>query len=217
MLGEPRDLTKNHGYILEVPGRRNRRSDTPYKAMGRFSHEAVAVDPATGWRLRDGRRRVATSGFYRFRPTSQGAAAATAGLSRCSASQGTPQFDTRTEPDRGLARRRVAHHRHSPIRISPLGETEVFSAGLHERRRAVRAPRRGVARPRPHLLPVDERRRTPARGRSSRYDPLEERGCGCCSNRLPRTSSMRRTTCASARAAASCSARMAAAPSTCTA
>ena len=56
---------------------------TPYKAMGRFSHEAVAVDPATGW-VYETEDAGGTSGFYRFRPTSR-ARWQTAGHSRCSA------------------------------------------------------------------------------------------------------------------------------------
>ena len=43
--------------------------------MGRFSHEAVAVDPATGIRLRDRGRRH-RSGFYRFVPNAPGNLAA---------------------------------------------------------------------------------------------------------------------------------------------
>jgi secreted PhoX family phosphatase len=38
------DLTKNHGYIFEVPAD-GAAMPIPYTDMGRFSHEAVAVDP----------------------------------------------------------------------------------------------------------------------------------------------------------------------------
>lgn len=36
-----------HGYVFEVDPRNQRSSPTPYKAMGRFPHEAAAVDPKT--------------------------------------------------------------------------------------------------------------------------------------------------------------------------
>lgn len=42
--------TKRHGYVFEVPARNDRTlyPATPIKAMGRFMHEALAIDPATG-------------------------------------------------------------------------------------------------------------------------------------------------------------------------
>jgi secreted PhoX family phosphatase len=54
-----------HGYIFEVP-RSGKGDPTPLKSMGRFEHEAIAVDPATGFVYEtedDG-----TAGFFRFRP-----------------------------------------------------------------------------------------------------------------------------------------------------
>ncbi|MGH3367630.1 MAG: alkaline phosphatase PhoX, partial [Nocardioidaceae bacterium] len=38
---------RRHGYVFEVPSE-GKGSPAPYTAMGRFNHEAVAVDPATG-------------------------------------------------------------------------------------------------------------------------------------------------------------------------
>lgn len=54
-----------HGYVFEVPAAGHGIS-TPIKDMGRFSHEAVAVDPATGWvyETEDAGR----AGFYRYQP-----------------------------------------------------------------------------------------------------------------------------------------------------
>src|SRR5262245_14352640 len=47
------DLTKSHGYIFEVPASGSTLKvdpdPQPYRAMGRFSHEALAIDPVTGW------------------------------------------------------------------------------------------------------------------------------------------------------------------------
>ncbi|GAA3314584.1 alkaline phosphatase PhoX [Nonomuraea dietziae] len=58
-----------HGYVFEVPhdGIGDAR---PYREMGRFSHEAVAVDPATGYVYET--EDATPSGLYRFRPTVRG-------------------------------------------------------------------------------------------------------------------------------------------------
>ena len=56
-----------HGYVFEVPV--DGVSDAvPLRAMGRFSHEATATDPATGivYETED----AGNSAFYRFRPNS---------------------------------------------------------------------------------------------------------------------------------------------------
>jgi secreted PhoX family phosphatase len=76
---------KPHGYIFEVPA--DRAADpTPIRDMGRFSHEAVAVDPATGYlyETEDPGASVGSffsgsrhkSGFYRFVPAVAGQLAA---------------------------------------------------------------------------------------------------------------------------------------------
>ena len=59
---------KPHGYVFEVPVDATGPVDpVPLRAMGRFSHEAVAVDPATGivYQTEDNQGSV---GFYRFIP-----------------------------------------------------------------------------------------------------------------------------------------------------
>lgn len=44
------DVTERHGYLFEVDARaEGLTTSIPIKAMGRFYHEAVAVDPATGF------------------------------------------------------------------------------------------------------------------------------------------------------------------------
>lgn len=58
---------REHGYIFEVPvSGEGPASPTPIKAMGRFVHEATAVDPATGivYLTED----IGSAGFYRFIP-----------------------------------------------------------------------------------------------------------------------------------------------------
>ena len=58
---------KRHGYVFEVAADASQVSGNPIVGMGRFSHEAAAVDPATGYvyLTEDLRNR---SGFYRFVP-----------------------------------------------------------------------------------------------------------------------------------------------------
>lgn len=55
----------NHGYVFEVPGF-GISDGKPIREMGRFSHEAAAVDPATGivYETEDARE----SAFYKFVP-----------------------------------------------------------------------------------------------------------------------------------------------------
>lgn len=57
---------EEHGWVFEVPGTA-RASAVPLRAMGRFSHEAVAVDPKTGFIYETEDDRY-SSGLYRFRP-----------------------------------------------------------------------------------------------------------------------------------------------------
>ncbi|HUF26477.1 MAG TPA: alkaline phosphatase PhoX [Gemmatimonadaceae bacterium] len=66
---------KHHGYIFEVPASAEETVQAePLPAMGRFVHEAVAVDPDTGIVYETEDRHL--SGFYRFIPTEQGRLAA---------------------------------------------------------------------------------------------------------------------------------------------
>ena len=58
---------KKHGYVFEVRADAAETTGKPIVAMGRFSHEAVAVDPATrfAYLTEDNRNK---SGLYRFMP-----------------------------------------------------------------------------------------------------------------------------------------------------
>lgn len=65
---------KEHGYIFEVPAAAEGEIvPVPLTAMGRFVHEAVAVDPDTGIVYETEDRLLA--GFYRFLPETRGALA----------------------------------------------------------------------------------------------------------------------------------------------
>ena len=65
------DVTKPHGFVFEVPATATGLVDpVPLKAMGRFEHEAVCVDPGTGivYLTEDKNDGL----FYRFIPTTPG-------------------------------------------------------------------------------------------------------------------------------------------------
>lgn len=65
-------LSAKHGYNFEVPATSDIAvaDPVPLVAMGRFNHEAVAVDPATGYVYETEDR--GDSCFYRFRPNVKG-------------------------------------------------------------------------------------------------------------------------------------------------
>jgi secreted PhoX family phosphatase len=63
--GQPAPLQQAHGWIFDVPID-NQSTPVPLTEMGRFVHEAVAVDPESGIVYETEDRE--TSGFYRFLP-----------------------------------------------------------------------------------------------------------------------------------------------------
>lgn len=67
--GEVLNYEQEHGWVFEVPAEGNA-SPVPIKEMGRFVHEAVAIDPATGIVYETEDR--GTAGFYRFIPKTPG-------------------------------------------------------------------------------------------------------------------------------------------------
>lgn len=67
------DFEQEHGWVFEVAADGNTQP-APYKAMGRFSHEALAVDPETGFVYET--EDQGTAGFYRFIPNETGRLAA---------------------------------------------------------------------------------------------------------------------------------------------
>ena len=106
--GEPQGWKRDHGYNFEVPASaEDEVVPVALKAMGRFVHEAVAVDPATGivYETEDrafhaGREDPATgdrvgSGFYRFVPHQPGNLAA-GGTLQALAVQNRPAYNTIT-------------------------------------------------------------------------------------------------------------------------
>ncbi|MEO1995325.1 MAG: alkaline phosphatase PhoX [Planctomycetaceae bacterium] len=63
------NFTKTHGWIFEVAAS-GRSPAVPLKDMGRFVHEAVAVDPDSGWVYET--EDTSQAGFYRFQPRTAG-------------------------------------------------------------------------------------------------------------------------------------------------
>ncbi len=85
---------KRHGYCFEVPASAEGAvSGVPLKEMGRFVHEAIAVDPKTGIVYETEDR--GWSGFYRFIPKKKGDLAK-GGRLQMLAVKDRPQYDTRT-------------------------------------------------------------------------------------------------------------------------
>ena len=85
---------REHGYVFEVPSSSNREvRAVPLKAMGRFEHEAVAVDPESGIvYLTEDRP---NAGFYRFLPSQRGRLAAGGRLEMLRV-VGQPRYDSGT-------------------------------------------------------------------------------------------------------------------------
>ncbi|MBA3316727.1 MAG: DUF839 domain-containing protein [Gemmatimonadales bacterium] len=93
--GRANGWSQEHGYIFEVAAAAERPvTPVPLKAMGRFVHEAIAVDRATGvvYLTEDGTPRA---GFYRFIPARLGRLAA-GGRLQMLAVEGRRNYDTGT-------------------------------------------------------------------------------------------------------------------------
>jgi uncharacterized protein len=93
-LVEPRPANRfgdKHGYVFEVPSE-GTATAVPLKGLGRFVHEAVAIDPATGivYLTED----HGAAGFYRFIPKAPGALAQ-GGRLEMLAVVARPRYDTR--------------------------------------------------------------------------------------------------------------------------
>ncbi|MEO5579140.1 MAG: alkaline phosphatase PhoX, partial [Gemmatimonadaceae bacterium] len=83
---------RDHGYVFEVAARATAEAGSiPLRAMGRFVHEAVAVDPATSivYETED----QTTAGFYRFVPRSR-QLLIDGGTLQILAVKGSPQYDS---------------------------------------------------------------------------------------------------------------------------
>jgi hypothetical protein len=119
------NLIMPHGYIFDVPAFATA-SAQPIRDMGRFSHEAVAVDPATGivYETEDA---GSSSGFYRFIPNVPGRLEF-GGVLQMLGIHGSPQYDTRTGQGQGI-RRAVSWHDVMTPDANPLSGS-VFNQGF---------------------------------------------------------------------------------------
>lgn len=96
----PLTVATPHGYVFEVPAAAEGPvTPVPLKAMGRFTHEAVCVDPRTGvvYETED----AGSSGLYRFTPQRRNDLAA-GGTLEMLAVVDRPQYDTRTGQRAGI-------------------------------------------------------------------------------------------------------------------
>lgn len=101
--GSADGFEREHGYVFEVPAFADSPvAPEPLRAMGRFVHDAVCVDPVTGivyetedrsFAPGDGRRPGA--GFYRFRSRTR-ARLARGGMLQALGVRGMPRYDTTT-------------------------------------------------------------------------------------------------------------------------
>lgn len=84
-------ITKKHGYNFEVPSQGKITQPNPLIQMGRFRHEAIAVDPKTGYIYQTEDQN--DSCFYRFRPD-QTQDLQAGGILEALVIEGMPQIDT---------------------------------------------------------------------------------------------------------------------------
>ena len=92
------DVTKAHGWVFEVPAAATGPVDpVPLKAMGRFDHEAVCIDPRTGMAYLTEDQNDGL--LYRFIPTTPGKLAE-GGRLQALALKGSPSADTRNQDAR---------------------------------------------------------------------------------------------------------------------
>jgi secreted PhoX family phosphatase len=127
--GKRAGWSRNHGYNFEVQVDRDGISRAiPLKAMGRFDHEAVAVDPDSGYVYQTEDR--TPSGFYRYKPDTYGRLAQGGELQILTVER-KPGYDTMTGQQR-FAPMKVKWVR-IPEPDSDKGELEsgfVFNQGL---------------------------------------------------------------------------------------
>lgn len=89
------DVTKAHGWVFEVPAQATGLVDpVPLKAMGRFDHEAVCIDPRTGIAYLTEDKNDGL--FYRFIPNAPGELAK-GGKLQAMAWRGQTSADTRNQ------------------------------------------------------------------------------------------------------------------------
>ena len=135
-------LAQNHGYIFEVPvdtAPGSPAAAIPLRHLGRFAHEAVAVDPATGI-VYETEDQGDGSGFYRFvpatTPRAPGDLASTPGRFEMLKIVGQPGYETAINQTPGVPLPvewvPIANPDPVPASVNVSGQTlsAVFVAGL---------------------------------------------------------------------------------------
>jgi secreted PhoX family phosphatase len=122
-------FTENHGYCFEVFAANNDlKKAEPLKAMGRFVHEAIAVDPQSGIVYETEDR--GSAGFYRFIPKAKGKLSK-GGRLQMLAIKDNPKYDTRTGQKAGRRFNVVWVDIDDPDPGNPAAEgTSVYGQGL---------------------------------------------------------------------------------------
>ena len=118
MPGGDHEYRRPHGYVFEVPAD-GAASAEPLREMGRFVHEAAAVDPETGI-VYETEDRYAGSGFYRFIPAEPGNLAAGGRLEMLAIAD-LPRADLRTGQVRDVW---------LPVTWAPVDDPD--PSGIHE-------------------------------------------------------------------------------------
>jgi len=115
------DFEKNHGYAFEVPATTTAKvaDPIPLKGMGRFSHEAVAIDPKSGvvYLTED----IYDGLFYRFVPRKYGKLHQ-GGRLEALAIKGQKRVDTRNWP--GISRGRFPSGKPREVEWIPLEDID---------------------------------------------------------------------------------------------
>ena len=152
LYGPESGYEKPHGYVFEVPVHATGPVDpVPLRAMGRFVHEAVAVDPATGIVYQTEDRWENEAGFYRFIPDTPGVLSDGGRLQMIAVTE-QPRYVTSQGQTQGAV---------WPVHWVDIADPDqaVSPSGFRGGRGAIRAARRRFPRRRRNLLRVDERRR----------------------------------------------------------
>jgi secreted PhoX family phosphatase len=186
-----------HGYVFEVASA-GKGNPTPYKAMGRFNHEAAAIDPVTGIVYETEDRGDAC--LYRFVPNVPGALDQGGRLEAMKI--GEAGFDTR-----GNGAMSYGKVGWVPVdEPDPEGDTVRYQAQGKGAAIFGRLEGAWYGNDRIYVLTTNG---GPAGGARSSSWTRRRTSSGCCSPPRAPTSSTPRTTCVSAPAAGSCSARTA--------
>lgn len=108
-IGTTINLEQKHGYIFEVPANRDMgelERGEPIRAAGRFAHEAIAIDPASGTVYQTEDDFAYASGFWRYLPPNnphKDKRVADGGRLQVLRVKGKPNYDTTRDQTVGVS------------------------------------------------------------------------------------------------------------------